>query len=310
MEDLVQVLRGALDTPNGGGTSTLRPPKFDGSPYLDVDLWLDKFTRYGDHAQLNDPRRLTCLKALLDGPASVWLRSIADQQVLNDYTTFVVAMRTRFAITPAYRFQMRQQLRDRKQQPGESVHKYGNDLARLCQRLGIAEEEHLHTFVQGLIPIIKSHVVCMSPRTLEEARQYASAKASSMSSFESSASKVASVLPDSNSALLKVLQGVQETLVELKEATKQNSAGPSCQLCGALDHQAPRCHTLKPPQLYRTPPPQTQPYQLPYAQGPPQNQPRRKDRSEIQCFRCRQWGHYQRECREQDMGNAWGPTPK
>ena len=68
----------------------------------------------------------------------------------------------------------------------------------------------------------------------------------------------------------------------------------SCQLCGTQGHIAPQCPSLWPTQ--------------------PQRRPRRKDRRQIQCFNCGNWGHYQSECqgssssRPVHQGNDNGPT--
>ncbi len=75
MDDFVNVLARALETvvPQNNNES-LRPAKFQGHPHEDIENWYDKFIRYADHAQFDANRRLSCLKALLDGPAAAWLK--------------------------------------------------------------------------------------------------------------------------------------------------------------------------------------------------------------------------------------------
>ena len=308
---------------NGGipneQSNSLRPPKFSGHPHEDVNLWLNKFSRYADHAQLNDGRRLTCIKALLDGSAAGWLTSLAEgDEALGDYETFTGAMQDKFEMSGAHRFQMRQRLRDRRQRPHETVHAYGQDIAQMCQRLGVGEEEYLHTFVQGLLPDIKTHVLCMSPVTMEDANQAATAKESSIAA----GTKVAVAMAPSpavsaqSTDMLNVLKGLQETLSELKNPPNSRV---SCQLCLAQDHVAPQCPSLMSPQCPQMSPQysQTSPQ---YPQMSPQYPPRppRRDRSQIQCYACGQWGHYKRECQsgkqyqnnEYRSGNDQGPSPQ
>lgn len=289
-------------------SNSLRPNKFLGDPSEDIELWLEAFSRYSDHAQLTPQRRLSCLKALLGGAASVWLRSLDeddddDNVMLNNYDRFVVALRVQFELTASSKFQLRQRLRDRRQSPGEPVHAYATALIQLCQRLRVGDDEQLHNFVQGLLPLIKAHVLCMSPESLDEAIQYAAAKESAINSMSmGTASQVGSLTapsPDPESPFLEVLRDIKTTLGDLKRQSKEPTASKAdtavvCQLCSAPNHVATQCTLFCSPQL----PP-----------GPPRRP--RLPRHQVQCFACGQYGHYRRECRNippQAPGNDRGPT--
>ena len=70
MEELVQTFQEVLDrvsAPSSNNNNNLRPPKFNGHQTDDIELWYDQFKRYADHTSLDEAKRLTCIKALLDG---------------------------------------------------------------------------------------------------------------------------------------------------------------------------------------------------------------------------------------------------
>jgi hypothetical protein len=314
MEDMLHIFRTVLDshTTNTSGNS-LRPKKFHGHPHEDVEGWLDQFTRYADHAQLNDVRRLSCIKALLDHPASPWLATL-DDNTANDLTLFTGAFRDRFALAPAHRFQLRQKFRDRKQTVGESVHYYAKDLAHMASRLAVEEDEHLHTFVQGLLPPIKTHVLCTSPETLEEAIHAASAKESAGPIVhDTGATTVAALNIQGNqqgevlSALKKIEQSISSLAANLaqqpapqpgkSQRAPTTSAGDfRCWYCDKVGHTQRMCNKRKqdmgnrgyvpqappaPRQDYyypRGPPPPSQPQPPPMMHPAPSNQYQGNDR--------------------------------
>ena len=130
-----------------------------------------------------------------------------------------------------------------------------------------------------------------------------------------------------------------------KDMCSQNGGEASvvCQLCATVGHNARQCSTFQraqvpppfemhsqnaqyhnpPPYPYR--PPGPSPYTGPQMQNytpryEPQYQqfnaqspayhprasgPRFRDRSQVQCYRCGDFGHYKREC----LGNGEGPAP-
>ena len=65
-----------------------------------------------------------------------------------------------------------------------------------------------------------------------------------------------------------------------------------------------------PPSQYGPPPPHYgppffQPQQTQY--GPPRQRRKPRDRNTVQCWTCKQWGHYQYECLK-NQGNSGGPA--
>ena len=82
MQSMLEILKpSTASAGTGGGGGSLRPSKFRGTADQDVDSWLDQFECYTDFSQFNGNRRLACLKALLDSPASTWLQ----MHEVNDY---------------------------------------------------------------------------------------------------------------------------------------------------------------------------------------------------------------------------------
>ena len=81
MKDFIHTLTRALEQSQLASNNSLQPPKFSGHNREDIDMWLDKFLRYTNHAQLDENRQLLTLKAMLDRPAVVWLQSLDDDDV-------------------------------------------------------------------------------------------------------------------------------------------------------------------------------------------------------------------------------------
>ena len=73
-------------------------------------------------------------------------------------------------------FLKRQQLGSRSQRAEEAVQNYAQEIAWLCLRLEVPDEEHLRVFVQGLIPPLKEHVLCRQPDDIDQSLTMAMAK--------------------------------------------------------------------------------------------------------------------------------------
>ncbi len=103
MDDFVNVQARLLETvmPQNNESLALRLAKFQGYPHELKTLKTGMINLPDTPIMLNltliDARRLSCLKALLDGPAAAWLKDLEDD-VINDYDTLVEHLREHFAI--------------------------------------------------------------------------------------------------------------------------------------------------------------------------------------------------------------------
>ena len=302
-----------------------KPQPFTGKE--DVDAWLNSFTRYADFANWDDHRKYFALKTMFKEGAAQWLQRLDHEGVVNDYDLLVAAMREKYQLQPSQIFQLRQQLLGKTQGPLD-VSTYAEEVEHLCHRLNIDEVGQLHYFIKGLQPKIRKQVHRGEPENIDRAIAIAKAEeaAQKLATSDDKETKVnLEMLADLVVSKLKV-NSAQVANVQTDSQPQAPSQSPMCQLCHQQGHTAPQCPMFAnqtfmhgqpvppqfgpPPSQYGPPPPHYgppsfQPQQTQY--GPPRQRRKPRDRNTVQCWTCKQWGHYQYECLK-NQGNSGGPA--
>ena len=162
--------------------TTMRPPSFDTDS--DAEEWLRSFERYSEFAEWNPRRKYRAFRNMLTGNAARWLENVviepnadADDIDVDMYDQLNDQFLVKFSISPTRISQLRLELNGILKKPTETVDHYLQRVERLCYKLGVEDDNSqvIH-FIQGLPPAIKSHVMKMSPTTLEQAENAARAE--------------------------------------------------------------------------------------------------------------------------------------
>ena len=304
--------------------ASLRPKPFDGSPTQDINEFLEAFERYSQFADWTPIKKARGLKTMLTEKASKWLtRQAFDEDI--GYDDLADSLRQKYQITVAQQFQIRSELSTIKQKNSESVAEYAERVEQLANKVDVIDPERTHIFLQGLKGTIKLHAIRVQPANFQDAVEAALAEegAQSLSKSPTDSHDVVDIdlLADK---LAKKLGLNPEVTANVKKVSANPPPVPRCQMCQVEGHEAPQCPkffspTRMPPgtvcQFCRSPShiaPQCSSWGPPQTQYRPPRRPRR-DRSQIQCFNCGNWGHYQNECQAAsskplNQGNDHGPA--
>lgn len=179
-------LKAAIREPKPSGGHANKPPTFRGDNHDDIEEFIQQFTRYADFYHWSAERHRRALPLNFDRPASTWFNTISSS--VTDYSDLLDRLRAQFN-SNASKWVLRQQLTNRRQAPNESVSAYGNDIRRLCHRLGLLlqQTDWLHYFVLGLRPDIQCRVILNQPTTLDQVENLAKLKEATLGQPASSA---------------------------------------------------------------------------------------------------------------------------
>lgn len=152
-----------------------RMPTFSGDGD-DPAIFLQQFRNFVTLSKWSDEQALLVFPLCLTRNAEIWFYGLAP----NSYSSLqeLVALFTSRFISSSDNFRLRQELKQRKQLPGETVAVFAADIRRRCHRLALSEDDMLHYFLDGLRSDIQSFVILKEPKTFVEAEGYARMKSS------------------------------------------------------------------------------------------------------------------------------------
>ncbi|KAJ0391854.1 hypothetical protein P43SY_010754 [Pythium insidiosum] len=285
-----------------------------------VDVWIQSVKKAiaADEAMMGarwpEPPLYHLASGKLLGNAATWLRQYERATPMEERSLehFFGALKERFG-TKLDEIEVVDRLAQRGKRVGESYAEYAESLSKLAEGVDIPERQLLSAFLRGLGRSVGPLIRAQKPRTINEAVYEAelNMKSDGRDEGEKDRTRPARTLlvrDEGEAANNPTLMGSRRT-----------GPQPWAQDGGWDQYPPSRAPWPQGPYQWPTPTsgkrtagqmdpgdPRGPPVQ---GQGPPQQwgkRPRR-DRADVQCFKCRQMGHYARECHSLPKGNP-GPV--
>ncbi len=161
------------------------PATFSARPGEDPTAFIDTCVAWCHiNGQRDATGMMNVLQLVLKGPASDWLKGLADE-VRQDVQRITTSFKDRFVDNAQnLKWLQEQQLLGRLMTTNESLEDYIFHMDSLCSSLKKSDEDRVAYFVRGLIPSIRPFVMQQRPQTWKDAVQAARLAALSMSSID------------------------------------------------------------------------------------------------------------------------------
>jgi hypothetical protein len=147
------------------GFGTYLPQPFSGDATENISLFIQSFEAFTDFMNYTDARKVSLIPVLLTGRAAAWF-STSDFKKCQKWDDMKKG-------PDAIGFLQQSILLDRHQGPTETVTTYANDVYQRLSLTGTADPEAWKTFVKGLRPELKPHVLMRQPKSLDDAQKHA-----------------------------------------------------------------------------------------------------------------------------------------
>lgn len=152
------------------GTSS-RIEAFTGRRNQDVLRWLDRYEAIGNGSRWDNALKMQRLPLYLSDVASDWY-TVEVQQAVDppaDWTALKAKLKSSF-LPSDYRVYLRNQLRQRRQEPDEPVANYITAKRALCLRLNaqMAAADVMEHLFEGFLPAIARTLRALDPQNLDD----------------------------------------------------------------------------------------------------------------------------------------------
>ncbi|KAJ0391696.1 hypothetical protein P43SY_010532 [Pythium insidiosum] len=261
-----------------------------------VDVWIQSVKKAiaADEAMMGarwpEPPLYHLASGKLLGNAATWLRQYERATPMEERTLqhFFGALKERFG-TKLDEIEVVERLAQRGKRVGESYAEYAEALSKLAEGVDIPERQLLSAFLRGLGRAVGPLIRAQKPRTINEAVYEAELNMKSDGRDEGEKERARPAR-----ALLVRDEG------RTGEDVDQQAPWPQGPYQWPTPTWGKRPASQMDPGDSGGPPTPGQGQSQPWGKRP------RRERADIQCFKCRQMGHYARECRYQPKGN---PAP-
>lgn len=250
----------------------VKPPvPYSGEIAQDVNDWVSQFIRFAELQGWKESQYCQALPFYLTGQAYTWYASL--DSPTSSWAELSRAL-CKYFDSAGRRWQNEEALASTRQYPGQPLDEYVERVKSLSRRVQASDMEMRKTFVRGLLPAVKTHVLMHDPQTFYDAERLARMADSAQSHTGVAAFSVAS-----GSARLDQMEDKMTALVSLESSVaKLTSAVAEAGLQGPRDGYPVA------------------------AMAAPRNRPSGnynrtgQDSGDLVCFSCQFPGHMQRQC--------------
>ncbi len=250
----------------------LCPTPFYGYSTDDPKAFIDRFNTYATLQSMEDGRKISACRMLLQGPADIWYLSLPEASKAT-WEAFKTAFLEAFGGSET-QWLLEQKMEDRKMLPGETVETYINDVRKLGNRAGASDTDIKRALVRGLTPELRSFVISQNPKTLDET--ISKIKIGETAKVgEGSAALNSATVKELKTHLQKWEDDQKKALasikMDIKEASPYNGGSmdrnsmrcfncnmpghfakectmrPACRVCGRNNHATADCFSTRPP---------------------------------------------------------------
>lgn len=157
--------------PQAGGFSSYLPPAFTGDSQENISQFIQKLECFSTFMNYTEEKIKALLPILLTGRAAAWYASLPSTST-DTWAALKAALVTKYGPN-SIGFLQQSILLDRSQGPTETISAYANDIYQRLSLTGTQDPESWKTFVKGLRPELKCHVLTRQPTSLDQAQQFA-----------------------------------------------------------------------------------------------------------------------------------------
>lgn len=222
-------------------SQNFRPEKFQPSVTESPSTWLSKFKSWLTINHIEDLETIKhSFRLLMPDNDLSWFDSLTiltREDIFNKFEEYFKSKQPHWIIE--------QSLWNKTMNASESMDTYISDIQRLSTRLEKSDKETMTTFVRGLPPYIRMHVVQRDPKTFQDACHYARVcqEAFNFGQQPTSPDKSLQTIIERQQQQIDNLTTIVNAMntndnVESKCAAGQSEPSMKCQLCDKSNHSA------------------------------------------------------------------------
>ena len=147
-------------------------PHFAGTKSENIRSFLSKFEKVIAHYEIEEDKILNLLGLHLERNALLYFDKLIEQEGVPNYGIIKQNLLQRFD-EQEIKFVARARLHKRKQNKGEKVTHFYNDVLTKGHEISLIDDELLFIFLNGLSNETRIHVLCQDPQNIKEALQKA-----------------------------------------------------------------------------------------------------------------------------------------